>query len=152
MTDSLATPVSNNLIMVRTRASTLSIREPVNKVSQQRKALIATVITLTTVGVVLQTSEVRYNPKPYHTSILTGEAWVNEMIDGHPDRLMDNTGVRKHVFNRLKKELVQKGGLMARRHVGITEQIGTFLYQLVTNLSVRKMAERFQRSNETISK
>jgi hypothetical protein len=74
------------------------------------------------------------------------------MIDGHPDRLMDNTGVWKHVFKRLKKELVQKGGLMARRHVGITEQIGTFLYQLVTNLSVWKMAERFQRSNETISK
>ncbi|KAF8219973.1 hypothetical protein L208DRAFT_1336452 [Tricholoma matsutake] len=62
-------------------------------------------ITLATAGVVLQTLEARY-PEPYHTSVLLGEAWVNEMIDGHSDRLMDNTSLRKHGFRKLKKELV----------------------------------------------
>ena len=92
-----------------------------------------------------------YNQEAYHTSILSGEQWVEDMAAGHRDRLKDNLGVNKHVFRQLRKELVEKGGLRARRYVGVTEQIGIFLYQLVTNLPVCKMAERFQHSNETIS-
>jgi hypothetical protein len=92
--------------MVQIRPSPLSLHAPADEAVQCWKALIATVITLTTVGVVLQTLEAQYNPKPYHTSVLLGEAWVNEMIDGHSDRLMDNTGLQKHGFCKLKKELV----------------------------------------------
>ncbi|KAF8223806.1 hypothetical protein L208DRAFT_1315018 [Tricholoma matsutake] len=79
--------------MVQIHPSPPSLHTPADKAVQHRKALVATVITLTTVGVVLQTLEAWYNPEPYHTSVLSGEAWVNEMIDGHSDRLMDNTGL-----------------------------------------------------------
>lgn len=87
------------------------VHELIHKVTHHQKALIATVITLATVGIVLQTSQARYNPEPYHTSTLSGEAWVNEMLDGHHNRLKDNTGVQKDVFMKLKRELVRKGGL-----------------------------------------
>ncbi|KAF9219216.1 hypothetical protein BS17DRAFT_681695, partial [Gyrodon lividus] len=35
---------------------------------------------------------------PYHTSILSGEAWVYELILGHPDRIRHNIGVSLDVF------------------------------------------------------
>jgi len=37
-------------------------------------------------------------------------------------------------------------------HVDLEEQVEIFLYIIVTNLSNRKVAERFQRSGVTISK
>jgi len=38
------------------------------------------------------------------------------------------------------------------RHVPLEEQLAIFLYASVTGLSIRHLGERFQRSNETISK
>ncbi|KAF8234773.1 hypothetical protein L208DRAFT_1260101 [Tricholoma matsutake] len=88
--------------MVQTHHSHLPVHEPTCEVTCCWKALIATVITLATVDVVLQTSQACYNPELYHMSILLGKAWVNKMLDGHHDRLMDNTGVQKDVFKKLK--------------------------------------------------
>jgi hypothetical protein len=39
-----------------------------------------------------------YWKQPYHTSALTGEAWVKELIVGHPDRIKNELGMRLHVF------------------------------------------------------
>ena len=60
-----------------------------------------------------------YNQEAYHTSILSGEQWVEDMAAGHQDKLKDNFGINKHVFCQLRKELVEKGGLRARQYVGI---------------------------------
>ena len=79
--------------IVRIHLSPLSLHPPADEAVQHRKALIATVITLATVEVVLQTLAAQYNPEPYHTSVLSGEAWVNEMINGYSDRLIDNTSL-----------------------------------------------------------
>ena len=39
---------------------------------------------------------------PYHTSALSqGHAWVLELINGHPDRIKTELGMRKHVFHAL---------------------------------------------------
>ncbi|KAH7903666.1 hypothetical protein BJ138DRAFT_974793, partial [Hygrophoropsis aurantiaca] len=38
---------------------------------------------------------------PYHTSILTGHAWVLELMNGHPKRIKNNLGVSLHVFEEL---------------------------------------------------
>ena len=93
-----------------------------------------------------------YFPRPYHTSKLTGLAWIKELLAGHPDRIKDNLGVGKTIFKKLVSELVIRGELRARQYLDCTEQLGIFLYQAVTTLSIRKVAERFQRSNETISR
>jgi hypothetical protein len=92
-----------------------------------------------------------YNKTPYHTSALTGADWVRELLNGHPERIRCELGVHKEVFHSLVMAL-QEGGLGSSRHVFLEEQLAIFLYTCVTGLSFRHVGERFQRSNETISK
>jgi hypothetical protein len=125
-----------------------------NHVCQRRRALVATV-AVTTIAFVMEAilaTERLLNPEPYHTSRLSGRRWVEELKDGHPDRMADNIGVRPAVFSKLEQELVLKGGLLPSRWVDTSEMLAIYLYQVVTNSTIRKTAERFQRSNETISK
>ncbi|KAJ7624769.1 hypothetical protein FB45DRAFT_687551, partial [Roridomyces roridus] len=44
-------------------------------------------------------------PIPMHTSILTGQGWLDELITGHDRRFKENLGMAKHVFFRLSVEL-----------------------------------------------
>lgn len=123
-------------------------------VCQWRRALVATIAitTITSVMEAIHATERLLNPEPYHTSQLSGRRWVEELKYGHPHRMADNIGVRPAVFSKLEQELVSKGGLLPSRWVDTSEMLAIFLYQVVTNSSIRKTAERFQRSNETISK
>jgi hypothetical protein len=94
----------------------------------------------------------RYHMKePYHTSILSGYAWLQELLHGHPDRICTELGVHKEVFHALIREL-QSMGHEDTRYVTLDEQLAIFLYTSVTGLSVRHVGERFQRANGTISK
>ena len=52
----------------------------------------------------------------------------------------------------LVKELEDMGLLKHSRYMSTEEQVTIFLYTVVTNLPNRKVAERFQRSSETISR
>jgi hypothetical protein len=110
-------------------------------------ALLFISIMLTAIHALLQPS-IR---EPYHTSILTGEGWVMELIAGHPERIRCELGVHHHVFAALIAEL-RRIGHTNSKHVSLEEQLAIFLYTCVTGLSIRHVGERFQRSNETISK
>jgi len=57
-----------------------------------------------------------------------------------------------HVFLALVHELWAVCGLRDSCYVGLNEQVAIFLYMCVTGLSIRHVGERFQHSNETISK
>lgn len=91
-----------------------------------------------------------YDKIPYHTSALSGEAWVLELLNGHPKRIRCELAVHKHVFNALITELSTMG-LKPSRNVTREEKLSIFLYKCVTGLSVDHVGERFQRSNDTIS-
>ena len=93
----------------------------------------------------------RAKPIPYHTSILSGEGWVSELLNGHPERIWTELAVHKHVFKHLLDEL-RKHDRTDSKHVTLQEQLAIFLYTCVTGLSIRHVGERFQRSNSTISK
>ena len=88
---------------------------------------------------------------PYHTSILTGQGWVMELLAGHPERIRCELGVHRHVFVELIRELRQLGHDRSK-YVSLEEQLAIFLYISVTGMTVRHAGERFQRSNETISR
>ena len=90
-------------------------------------------------------------PEPYHTSILTGEGWVLELLSGHPERIRCELGVSQDVFVKLISEL-HKMGHTSSKFVSLEEQLAIFLYCCVTGLTIRHVGERFQRSNETISR
>jgi len=94
----------------------------------------------------------RYHLKtPYHTSILSGQAWVQELLDGHPERIRTELGVHKEVFHALISELSSLGHADSR-FVTLQEQLAIFLYMSVTGLTIRHVGEHFQRANGTISK
>ena len=91
------------------------------------------------------------DPQPHHTSILTDARWLMELLLGHPDRIRCELGVRKHVFEALINEL-RSMGYGDNRYVCLEEQLGIFLYTCVTGLTSRHVGERFQRSNDTITR
>ena len=92
-----------------------------------------------------------YMKEPYHTSIMSGYAWVQELLNGHPERIRTELGVHKEVFLASVEEL-QLMGYRDTRNVTLQEQLAIFLYMSVTGVSVRHAGERFQHANGTISK
>jgi len=89
---------------------------------------------------------------PYHMSILTGEAWVYELMYGHPDRIQHNFGVDCDVFNALLRVLHCNRFFMSCNSVSVEEQLGIFLYTCVTGLSSHLVGERFQCSPDTVTR
>lgn len=127
--------------------------------SDRRALLHQQVLTVTTyflhfIGIAATLyQQANYWQQPYHTSALSGEAWVNELIHGHPDHIFNELGMRLHVFMSFCAHLQLICGFTTSRNgVKVEEQAAIFLYACVTGLSVRHLGERFQRSNETISK
>jgi hypothetical protein len=110
-------------------------------------ALIVSIIITATANIL----QSLYTREPYHTSALSGEAWVLELLCGHPDRIHTELGVSLEVFSNLIQELHHIGHHNSR-HVSLEEQLAIFLYMCVTGLTIRHVGERFQRSNETISR
>ena len=51
--------------------------------------------------------------EPYHTSIFSGEGWVQELLHGHTNCIQCELGVHKHVFHAL----VQMVGLGSQKLV-----------------------------------
>ncbi|KXN83396.1 hypothetical protein AN958_01484 [Leucoagaricus sp. SymC.cos] len=119
-----------------------------------QKALIASAafsVHAISLAVALYASS-SYWKQDYHTSKLTGVEWVEKLIHGHPDHIWTELGVQLHVFLILEHELHTVCMIQDSRHVGVKEQLAIFLYMCVTGISVCHVGERFQRSNETISK
>jgi hypothetical protein len=92
-----------------------------------------------------------YDKTSYHTSALTGANWVCELLNGHSERIHNELGIHKHVFNSLIIAL-QQAGVHSSKHVFLKEQLAIFLYTSVTGLSLRYVSERFQHTNETTSR
>jgi hypothetical protein len=87
-----------------------------------------------------------------HNSPFTGKRWMQELLSGNPTRIKDNLGISREGFRYLEDLLIRKSNLRSSRFMETTEQLGIFLYAVVTDLSMRKLAERFQRSTETINR
>ena len=91
------------------------------------------------------------NPEPYHTSILSGQMWVDELLEGHPDHIYCELGVRREIFLELVCTL-RNFGVTGSKHVSLEEQLSIFLYMSMTGLTIRHTGKHFQRSNDMISK
>ena len=115
----------------------------------QVATLLVSIILAATTAILESYS--RKEPEPYHTSILTGDAWVVELLTGHPERIRCELGIHRHVFLELIFVLHELGHSNSK-YVSLEEQLAIFLYASVTGLTIRHIGERFQRSNETISR
>jgi hypothetical protein len=117
--------------------------------SRRRRTMMLTVLAITTEAMELASR--MYEKQAYHTSVLSGHAWVLELLNGHPDRIRCELGVSHDVFDLLLSDL-RGMGYKDSRHVTLEEQLAIFLYTCVTGLSTRHVGERFQRANNTIAK
>lgn len=88
---------------------------------------------------------------PYHTSVLSGHNWVRKLLDGHPDHIKNELGMRQPVFLALVAAL-RAAGLLDSCKVLLNEQVAIFLYMCVTGLKIQHVGKCFQHANETISK
>ncbi|KAJ7112883.1 hypothetical protein C8R46DRAFT_821548, partial [Mycena filopes] len=65
---------------------------------------------------------------PRHTSILTGQDWLDEILNGHPERCLDQLGMYPGAFLLLCWEFTMNGGLEDSRYITATEQTAIFIY------------------------
>ncbi|KAJ3738766.1 hypothetical protein EV360DRAFT_15511, partial [Lentinula raphanica] len=85
------------------------------------------VVRIVTLAAALYASS-NYWTQEYHTSKLSGQEWVDELIRGHPERIYTELGVRLHVFVHLIVYLRQMGYGDSPRGVTLEEQLAIFLY------------------------
>ena len=94
----------------------------------------------------------RFVKEKEHTSKLSGQDWVEELLEGHATPFYTAMGINKHVFLALLNELQQRCGLKNTKYVSAEEQLAIFLHMCRTGLSVAHFKIRFQCSGDTISK
>ncbi len=64
---------------------------------------VISVLTQVTYEFMIDCIAVCHNQIPYHTSVLSGEGWVQELITGHPQRMRTELGVHQSTFIVLSK-------------------------------------------------
>ena len=74
-------------------------------------------------------------PKPYHTSILLGQMWVDELLNGHLDHIHCKLGLQKGAFHEPLHAL-HCFGAADSKYVSLEEQLSIFLYMSVTGLTI----------------
>lgn len=75
--------------------------------------------------------------KPQHTSILTGDLYLWELLAGNQQSFFDVFGLSQDTFWCLHSELIAYGGLRNGRSISAAEKLATFLYQCRSGLSIR---------------
>ena len=119
------------MVRVRLRPRTPSGATSVLRthLDHRRRTITAAVaiIAVTTAILAIEESWNRLNPEPYHTSVLSGQQWVQE-LDGHRDCMCDSLGTLAAVFEQLEQDLIRLGGLTPRHYIGTSEQLAIFLY------------------------
>jgi hypothetical protein len=128
-----------------------ALQKPTSVQRRRRKAALITALAATATALVLAGSSPSAKI-PKHTSILTGQQWVNELLNGHPDRIREGLGMSKEIFRQLLKCLRQRCCLRSSRGISDAEQLAIFLHMAVVGASNRQLQERFQRSGDTISR
>ena len=115
----------------------------------QHAAIVASTY-ISMIATIIEFNTIKKDPIPYHTSALSGEAWVIELLVGHPGRIRCELGMNANVFVGLVDELRELGHDDSK-FVSLEEQLVIFLYMSVTGLTIRHAGKRFQRSNKTVS-
>ena len=64
-------------------------------------------------------------PEPYHTVILLGQMWVDELLNGHLDHIHCELGLQKGAFYKLHHGL-HCFGVANSKYVSLEEQLSIF--------------------------
>ena len=130
-----------------------SVRPEQRQCILRHLALLLNIIVIAVASIVHTTFEPppHSDPEPYHTSALSGEGWLLELLTGHPERIRNELGMYAETFNHLVSHL-RAYGHVDSKSISLEEQVAIFLYICVTGLTITHVGERFQQSNDTISR
>lgn len=120
------------------------------KISRKAKRAIIVKVAIVAVLAAVEVVKPRLFPQPYHTSMRTGQNWIDELLNGHHKRMRRNLGMHRHVFLKLTQSLAIKCSFGPTRYISTEESLGIFLHMLITNHTIEEEAEVFQRSPDTI--
>jgi hypothetical protein len=84
------------------------------------------------------------NDRPF-----SGYQYICDILDGHPDRCFDLFRMNNIKFNILCREILEKN-IVKTQEITIKEQVAIFLQIIGQASSMRKTADDFQRSLETL--
>ena len=139
--------------MVRSSESkTKALQESLQAKQRRKRKIIALLSGIVGGAVVIQYMAPHLIKTPMYNSKLSGEAWVQELLHGHPSCFHDNLGMSKFVFQRLVQELQIYAGLDDSKCITKEEQVAIFLHLCRTGAVTRDIRERFQHSADTISR
>src|SRR5690348_10624667 len=100
-------------------------------VENEEAAVTAALLCVLTAGIAASTIATT-EKATMHTSVLSGQQWMEELLDGNDRCFYDAFGMKKHIFWCLIDVLHKKAGLGDTKHVTLEEQLGIFLYTAVT--------------------
>ena len=107
----------------KTKALQISIHD-----RQQHKLRTAAFLSAVAGGAaVIQYMTPHLIKTPMYDLKLSGEDWVQELLNGHPGWFHDNLGMSKHVFQKLVHKLQMYAGLDDSKHIMKEEQAAIFL-------------------------
>ncbi|XVF02620.1 hypothetical protein REPUB_Repub04eG0190700 [Reevesia pubescens] len=93
-----------------------------------------------------------YLPKmPCRTSILSGKAYVMEILYGNPTVCYEMLRMRKHVFLNFCDRLKVDHLLNDEKMISVEEAVAMFLFIIDQNEPQRVVVDRFQHSTEIVS-
>ena len=90
--------------------------------------------------------------EPCRDSPLSGQAWVEQLLQGNPRRFRQNLRMDRNSYIYIRDLLLTKGLLEDSRHISVDEKLFIFLYIIGQRATNRNAQERFQRSGQTINK
>ncbi|KAJ7127516.1 hypothetical protein C8R43DRAFT_897321 [Mycena crocata] len=113
--------------------------------------IVASLVQYIVYGVMVHVAP-QFLKEDLHTSALSGQAWLNELLVCHPDRIYIAMGMHHHVFLALVLQIRTLGYMEAQQpRIELDESLAIFSYTCVTGLAIYHVAERFQHSHTTIS-
>ena len=95
--------------MVSTAASVANAAQKQCQLERHRKAAFLHAVFAAAMVVSQYVSAI--SPTPQHTSMLMGQAWITELLCGHPARFYNMFGMHKPIFHQLCRELIIFAGL-----------------------------------------
>ena len=103
----------------------LTLRPEQQRRLVQYLTMVLNIIVCTIAGMVAPIPELRKDPERYHTSILSGEGWLLELLTGHPERIHTELGMHSEVFKELVSVL-RSYGHRNTQSVSLEEQVAIF--------------------------
>ena len=108
-------------------------------------------IFLVIIGVVEYYYQTHYIKKAYNTQLVTGDAYVRELLHSNPRRITNVLRMPVHTYLSLVDWLLENTSLKSTR-VSAIEKVAVFISIAGHGESYRQVTERFGHSTGTISR